>query len=79
MRRGFALGFLKSGRMAAASFRSSCVVILMLSAEPFTTAQRLAQGLDKLAVVRQLFADTRTLSIGFADDSRRKTWGVWAK
>ncbi len=46
-----ALGTSSNGKMAAASLRSICVVILILSAEPSTIAQPLPEGLDELAVV----------------------------
>ena len=65
--------------MAAASFRSSCVVILMLSAEPGTTATAMAQCLDKLAVVgrRSLIRDRWA----YARQSRLRSnaCGVWAR
>ena len=47
---------------AAASLRSTRVVILILSGEPSTTA-RLARGLDELAVIGDRSGDTRPLCI----------------
>ena len=69
-------GFSSSGRMAAASFRSACVVILMLSAEPSTIAQRWPSASTSWQSSVTLPGDARALGIGLeeqvaAEDLRR--------
>ncbi len=61
--------------MAAASFRSSSVVILRFSGELATTAQGMSDRLDELAVVGDILADAGAMSIRLAEELAAKDLG----